>query len=386
MRVLVIITARSVGGAERYVVQLAGALAGYARFSFVLPDHPNLRAFATELSALGSVHSWPLDHPRQWPTVIPALRRLSGQYDVVHLNSNHPGSRLGIAFSFALSGTATPLICVEHSVSPLNDIVISLALKPILPTLFRLSRRHAARVIAVSHDNAEKLTQLYGIPATQIEIIHNCVSLPTFEPSFITQARAELRAELDLAAEDVIALTLARLAANKGHRYLIAALPAVLQRFPRAHFVFAGAPDEQAALAQQAAALNVSDHVHILGFRTDTLRLLAGSDLFVLPSLGEGLPLSVIEALAAGLPVVATRVGGIPEVVVHGRHGLLVPPADTPALRDALLSVLGLDASTRAQWQQSARERAGLFRAEIMAERMLKVYRAAADAAYSKRF
>ncbi|RMD76328.1 MAG: hypothetical protein D6823_08620, partial [Chloroflexi bacterium] len=83
VRVLVIITARSVGGAERYVVQLAGALAGYARFSFVLPDHPNLRAFATELSALGSVHSWPLDHPRQWPTVIPALRRLSGQYDVV---------------------------------------------------------------------------------------------------------------------------------------------------------------------------------------------------------------------------------------------------------------------------------------------------------------
>ncbi|MCS7062172.1 MAG: glycosyltransferase family 4 protein [Anaerolineae bacterium] len=377
MRVLLVITAREVGGAELYVEHLARALQGRVQFTIALPDHPNLRAFTERLSAIAETRPLPLHRPAQWTRGMPALRGLARAHDVIHLNSNHPGSRLGIAFGFALSGLPAPLICVEHRVSALDDIRVLRALKPILPALFRLSRRGATRIIAVSRDNAEALTQLYGIHPARIEVIHNGVDLPVFDAAFIAQARADLRTELGIAPNDQIVLTLARLAPNKGHCYLIEAMPEVIRRFPNVHFVFAGAPDEQAALEQLAGALNVRDRLHLLGFRTDAPRLLAGSNVFALPSLGEGLPLSVIEALAAGLPVVATRVGGVPEVIRHGENGLLVPPADTSALRDALLTVLSLDEVMRARWQEAARQTASLFTAEEMAIRTMNVYRSA---------
>ncbi|MCS7054563.1 MAG: glycosyltransferase family 4 protein, partial [Thermoflexales bacterium] len=209
----------------------------------------------------------------------------------------------------------------------------------------------------------------------RIEVVHNGINLPAFDTALIAQARADVRTELGLTPDDRIVLTLARLAPNKGHRYLVEAMPEVIRSFPHTHFIFAGVPDEQPALERLAETLNVRSHVHILGFRSDTLRLLAASDAFVLPSLGEGLPLSVIEALAAGLPVIATWVGGIPEIVCHGENGLLVPPADAAALRSALLNVLSLDEATRARWRVAAHQTAGHFTAEAMAARMLDVYR-----------
>lgn len=372
--VLLVMTAREVGGAELYVEHLARALQGRVQFTITLPDHPNLRAFTERLSAIAETRPLPLDRPAQWTKTMPTLRQLARAHDVIHLNSNHPGSRLGIAFGFGLSGLPAPLICVEHRVSALDDIRVPRALKPMLPALFRLSRRGAARLITVSRDNAETLTRLYGIHPARIEVIHNGVDVPVFDAAFIAQARADLRAELGLAPNDQIVLTLARLAPNKGHRYLIGAMPEVIRQFPNVHFVFAGAPDEQAALEQLADALNARDRLHILGFRTDGPRLLAGSDVFALPSLGEGLPLSVIEALAAGLPMVATRVGGTPEIIRHGENGLLVPPADADALQDALLSVLGLDDAARAQWQEAARQTADRFTARAMAAHTLNVY------------
>lgn len=385
MRVLLVMTAREVGGAERYVEHLIRALQGRARFTVALSDHPAMRAFAECLRPMADVRSLPVERPAQWPKVIPALRRLARAHDVIHLNSNHPGSRLGGVFGFALSGLPAPLVCIEHRVSSLDDIRVPSALKPILPALFRLSRRRAAQIIAVSRDNAETLTRLYGLDPAHIEVVHNGVSLPSFDAAFVTKARADVRAELRLAPDARIVLTLARLAPNKGHCYLIEAMPEVIQRFPNVHFVFAGAPDEQTALAQMAAALSVDDHLHILGFRTNTICLLAAADAFVLPSLAEGLPLAVIEALAAGLPVVATRVGGVPEVVCHGENGLLVPPADAAALQDALLRVLELDDATRLRWQQHARQTAQGFTAEAMAERTLGVYRSALTKAAAAR-
>lgn len=377
MRVLLVMTAREVGGAELYVEHLARALQGRAQFTIVLPDHPNLRAFTERLSAIAETRPLPLDQPAQWARVIPVLRRLARAHDVIHLNSNHPGSRLGIVFGFALSGLPAPLVCVEQRASPLNDIRAPRALTPVLPALFRLSRRGAARIIAVSRENAELLTRLYGIPPHQIEVVHNAAQLPEMPVGYVARERSAVRAELGLAMDDRLVLTLARLAPNKGHRYLVAAAPSVIERFPNTHFLFAGALDDGATIERLAAQLNVRGHVHLLGFRTDTARLLAASDLFALPSLAEGMPLSVIEALAAGLPVVATRVGGIPEIVTSGENGLLVAPADSQALAHALLAMLGMAHETRERFCQAARRAAAQFTPEVMAERTLAVYRRA---------
>ncbi|MFN4294654.1 MAG: glycosyltransferase [Thermoflexales bacterium] len=373
--VLLVMTAREVGGAELYVEHLARALQGRVQFTIALPDHPNLRAFTERLSALAQTHPMPLERPAQWARVIPNLRRMARAHDVIHLNSNHPGSRLGIVFGFTLSGLPAPLVCVEQRASPLSDIRVPRALTPVLPALFRLSRLKAARIIAVSRENAELLTRLYGIPPHRIEVVHNAAQLPEMPADYVARERAAVRVELGLAMDDRLVLTLARLAPNKGHRYLVTAVPSVIARFPSTHFLFAGAPDDRAAIEQLAAQLNVRDHVHLLGFRTDTARLLAASDLFALPSLAEGMPLSVIEALAAGLPVVATRVGGIPEIVTPGENGLLVAPADSQALAHALLAMLSMDHDTRERFRLAARRAAAQFTPEVMAERTLAVYR-----------
>ena len=184
-----------------------------------------------------------------------------------------------------------------------------------------------------------------------------------------------MRQELGLTAEQPVIIVLGRLAANKGQRYLVEAAPAILMRFPNAHFVFAGNPAGRADLDQRICALGLERHFSLIGFRSDVVNLLRSSDLFVLPSLAEGFSLSIVEALAAGLPVIATRVGGAAEIIEDGRNGFLVPPADVEALGQAVLRVLSLEAPERDKLRQAALETARRFSFETTAHKMHEIYR-----------
>ena len=126
----------------------------------------------------------------------------------------------------------------------------------------------------------------------------------------------------------------------KGHTYLIEAVAKLKQDFPSLHLVIIGSGDRHDALLQQAQLAGLRDVVHFLGHRDDIESCLAGMDVFVLPSLNEGMGRALIEAMAAGLPVIASHVGGIPAVISHERTGLLVPPGDAGALADALRRLL----------------------------------------------
>ena len=126
----------------------------------------------------------------------------------------------------------------------------------------------------------------------------------------------------------------------KGHEYLIAAVAKLKQDFPSLHLVIIGSGDRHDDLLQQAESAGLRGAVHLLGHRDDVEACLAGMDLFVLPSLNEGMGRALIEAMAAGLPVIASRVGGIPAVISHERTGLLVPPRDADALAEALRRLL----------------------------------------------
>jgi glycosyltransferase involved in cell wall biosynthesis len=126
----------------------------------------------------------------------------------------------------------------------------------------------------------------------------------------------------------------------KGHEYLIAAVAKLKHDFPTLHLVIVGSGNRHDALLQQAELAGLRDAVHFLGHRDDVEACLAGMDLFVLPSLNEGMGRALIEAMAAGLPVIASRVGGIPSVIAHEHTGLLVPPGDAEALAEALRRLL----------------------------------------------
>jgi len=374
MHVLVVITAREIGGAELYVERLTRALKSHCRFTVVLPTHPRVEALAHRLTGHAQVIMLPIENQRHLLPVVRKVCALTRDADVVHLNSNHPGSRLGILFGFALARTNTPLVCVEHSVSSIDDIIVPGALRPFLPRLFRRSRRGAARIIAVSQANARLLTSYYGLPPQRITVIHNGTDLPCISESQVAHVRASLRAELGLSEHAILVLTLARVAPSKGHFYLVEAMPDVLRAHPHTHYVFAGNLDQAQPIVERINALGLQTHVHLLGFRSDTQHLLAASDLFVLPSLAEGFSLALIEALAAGLPVVATNVGGAGEVIRDREGGILVPPADSAALAAALHEMLGLSEFERQRRCQAARLAAKPFSTQAMAEKTLRVY------------
>ncbi len=152
----------------------------------------------------------------------------------------------------------------------------------------------------------------------------------------------------------------------KGQRYLIEAVPELAARFPGLAVVILGWGHLHHGLLDQAAALGVGDRVHLPGHRTDARMLLDAADVFVLPSRHEGMPLVLLEAMDAGLPVVATRVIGSEEVVADGETGFLVPPEDPAALGAALARLLA-DTELRERFGQAGRRR---FRERFTHRRM----------------
>lgn len=188
-------------------------------------------------------------------------------------------------------------------------------------------------VVAVSRDTARQ-SSANGV--VDITVIYNGV-----DPPAPKRTRAEVRADLGL-GEGPVALHVANFLPVKGHDILMRALAKVKERGVRLTVVTAGDGNERPAIEAQARALGLGpEHVRFLGFRSDVPDLLAAADFFVLPSRMEGLPLAVLEAMSHGLPIVTTRIGGNPEVVTDGEHGLLVPVEDPDALADAMARFAG---------------------------------------------
>jgi glycosyltransferase involved in cell wall biosynthesis len=227
----------------------------------------------------------------------------------------------------------------------------------------RLIAAFVDRYLAVSQGVARQLAQSLRIPSRKIRVIRNGISIP----ASTRPVRDPLRSQ---ATDRRIVLVSARLEKQKGHQYLIEATAQV----PDALFLFAGVGSEQMRLEAQAKALGVADRIIFLGHREDIADLLANCDLFVLPSLFEGLPLSILEAMAACKPVIATALDGNNEIIINGQTGLLVPPADPAALAGAIRTVLSdpvlarrLAAGGKARVQQE-------FSVERMVESVMQVY------------
>lgn len=372
LNILLIMTAREVGGAEHYVERLLEALRDSCRFTVAVSSHPNLADLRERLAEMAELRPYDFDQPARLPGITRELRRLAPGFDVVHINSNHPGSRLGILMGLALPGAGTPVLCVEQRATPMDDVITPSSIAWALPTLFRWSRRRVACTVAVSHDNRRTLESYYHLPPDRIRVIYNGADLSRF--AALPAGGPSLRDELGLTAGQPILLVAARLAANKGQRYLVSAAPAILQQFPNAQFVFAGSPDDP-SIERQIADSGLAAHFFLLGFRQDTPRLLHECDVLVSPSLAEGFALTILEALAAGAIVVATRVGGADEIIIPGQNGFLVPPADPAALAGGVIQALSLDHNRRAALSQAAQTTAGRFSLHAMSQQMLALYR-----------
>ena len=185
-------------------------------------------------------------------------------------------------------------------------------------------------------------------------------------------ARAQIRQELGLKATCTFG-TVANFYPSKGHHVLLSALSELQKQGHDFQCVLVGNGELQAHIMTQAQQLALADKIHFLGWRHDIPQLLSALDLFVLPSIKEGFPFAILEAMATGLPIVATDVGGIAEVISDGQNGLLVPPKRADLLANGI-SYLMLDLKRRSELAQAAKERASTFSVERMVAQTARIY------------
>jgi len=194
------------------------------------------------------------------------------------------------------------------------------------------------RYIAVSDANAHYLAEEKCLPSDKIVVIRNGCDLARFDPDH--RPPAGLKAALGFHEEDPVLVMSARLEPQKGHRILLQAMQSVRRAFPLVRLVCLGEGCLRNELESQVRDLGLEDSVRFLGYQSNVTDWLALACLSVLPSFWEGLPLSAIESLAAGCPMVATAVDGTPEAVVNGKTGLTVPPGDPESLASAICCML----------------------------------------------
>jgi L-malate glycosyltransferase len=280
--------------------------------------------------------------------------------DVVHAHDPHAiaAASLALAFNTSLEGPA--LIASRR---------VAFHLKP--NAFSRWKYRQVDCFIAAS-DSIHTTLLEDGIEASKIVTVYEGIDIHRIQ----AEPPAAIHAELWLPTNAPIVGAAGALTAEKGQRYLIDAAALVVREVPDARFVILGEGDLRPSLERQIKELRLDKHVFLPGFRADVLAFLRAFDVFVMPSIAEGLGTSLLDAMAASKPTVAPNTGGIPEAVADGETGLLVSPRDAHALAHAISRLLK-DRNLRQRMGEAGLARVRrLFSAERMVDETLAVYRA----------
>jgi glycosyltransferase involved in cell wall biosynthesis len=346
MRILFYNHTGQVGGAERLLLTI---LARLDRTNFdpilICPEGGPMREMADGLrvptesvSVLDARFTWRADHLlrylRSFVRVILDLRKkvISVDPDLIHANS----VRAGLVVTAATLGLKKQVVWHIHDLlprHPFNSLIRAVAL---------LSRR--TRMIAVAQASADRFVGSFWPLQKRVTVIPNGVDLERFHPDEITRQR--IRGELQLGRDAPVIGIIGRLTPSKGQMELLRAFKCVVSEFPATTLLIAGAPAfnqeyEYAELLDRAASeLGISDRVRMLGARDDVAAVMQGLDLLIVNSSSEACCLVVLEAMACGVPVLATRTGGTPEIIEHGVSGWLVPWGDESALAAAIVKLI----------------------------------------------
>jgi len=361
LRVLLAVDSLEVGGAERHVVDLALAL---RRKGHGVEVACSVSGGLSEPLEAAGVPVWLLTRRLVKRRVSLAyargIRNLLKRrpFDLVHAHI----FASAVAAAIATLGKSASLVITEHTEASWQTWRTS--------RVSRWAHRRAKRVIAVSTPIERRLIEREGVPPHLVTRIPNAVIPPSDVPA---------GALPDGWLEGPLVGVVARLQPEKGVANFLKAAARVSENFPRTRFLVVGDGPLRGELLDLAEHLGVSERVRFLGYRSDSRALMELMDLLVVPSLTEGSPLIVLEAMAAGVPVVASAVGGIPDQVRHGREGMLVPPDDPDALVEALGALLRDPAYARRLGEAGRRRTENEFSHETMVRRIEGVYRATLD-------
>jgi glycosyltransferase involved in cell wall biosynthesis len=331
VRILHIIASPGIGGAERLLLALAGAL-NRQRFELVIAMFVGVDLKRDVL--------W--NEAKNLPVVLEPVtirssfdwRQLWALYSIVRRHRPHVIHTHG--YKTNILGLLFARLCGAAIISTVHgwlhaDRKITL----FLDRLNRCCLKHFSRVIAVSHEIRSGLEQS-GIPPHRIEVLKN---IPTLAETGIGD-RKTLKRRLGLSADAPIIGFVGRLEKVKGISQFVQAALDLLAMGRDVHFLVIGDGSERAAMEEMTRASGAGARFHFLGFLSDPGDAFRSLDIYVLSSLSEGIPLTLLEAMHMEIPVIATAVGGVPEVINNGENGLLVPPDDVTALTVAMDGLL----------------------------------------------
>jgi len=337
-----------VGGAEVLAARLARQLNRDYRFVFICLD---------ELGSLGSElrdEGFPVEVLNRRPGLDwRCTRRLAEivrreRVDVLHAHQYTPFFYSTVS---RLLGSRPPVLFTEHGRHhpdyPRRKRIVA----------NRVLLRGRDRVVAVGEAVRQALIHNEGIAPYRVEVIYNGIPLEKFGTQPTASERSAIRASIGLGPDDLFLIQVARLDYLKDHATAIRTIERVKNRCGRARLVLVGDGPDRGPIESLVWQRALGEDVRFLGQRDDVPRLLAASDIVILTSISEGIPLTLIEAMASGRPVVSTRVGGVAEVVVDGQTGLLAPAGDDAALAEHVLR-LADDSVLRERMGRLGRQRA----------------------------
>jgi glycosyltransferase involved in cell wall biosynthesis len=373
IRVLHIINSLDIGGNERFLLQLLERLPRDTFSQEVCV--PNRGKDATrDLEAACRKLNTPIKVLRvggNWDvSVLPRLVYviLKGRFDVVHTHLIY--SQVYGRLAATLAGTR----CIVSSEQNVYDFKARL---PFSWVERRLSR-WTERIIACSKKVREHLIKKVGVNPLRVVVVPNGVDTDVFFPirkrTRLYRSVENVRKELGIEEGDAVIGTVGHMTRQKGYDVLIAAMPQILRKHPGAKFVFVGRGLLREKLEKQARELGVAQRICFAGIRRDVPAVLNCFDVFVLASLWEGFGTAIIEAMACGVPVVASRVGGIPEIIEDGVSGVLVAPGRGGLVAEAVIRLLDKPRKTRELARRGRTSATERFSVEKMAQSVAKVY------------
>ena len=359
--VLLVVDSLQCGGAERHVVDLARAIRESRHdVTVACSVAGDLAGEVEDAGARVAPLMRRLVKRRFSAPYAGALRGLigAGGFRLVHGHIHASAT----AAAAAVAGTGVPLVVTEHTEAPWRRAPDR--------WIGRIAYRRADHVITVSSAIRRQLLGQFGVPTSKVTYVPNAVTAWAGPAGAVSLPAGCERGPL--------IGRVCRLAPEKGLDVFVRAAAAVAARAPSARFLVAGEGPCEAELRELAAKLGVDDRVHFLGHREDARALIARLDMLVVSSITDGAPLVILEAMAAGTPIVASACGGIPDQIRHEEDGILVPPADPGALAAAILRLVEEPALAVRLGDCGQRRASAEFSYEAMLARVQACYVAAA--------
>lgn len=320
IKLLILVTQSHWGGAQKYVYDLA---TGFAQ-DYDLTVAAGSGGPLLDMLRKKGVRTWeipelvrPINPINDLKSLLKIYRKLKAEnFDIIHTNSSKAGVLGRIAGKFAGTSGVTYTI---------HGLVLNEPLSPLTWSLYWLMEKIGAvcsgRIISVSKKDQESAHYFRLKYKDQVEVIP--VGIKPFEA-------------VKKAHPDTVVGTIANFYPTKGYKYYLPAIAQVLKKYPKTRFVIIGRGEEEGFIRKEIKQLCIEKVVTILDLPSKALQELGSFDIFVLPSVKEGMPYTILEAMMARLPIVATYVGGIPEQIEHEKSGLLVPSGDPDALAEAM--------------------------------------------------